>query len=264
MRLFTGKKVIKTFDFNKISLIRWCTTTSESQSKFIAKPPDEIEERVTKKPVSVQPDHLPYPHLRTRSRIRLWWKVKETVEIKPLEDNALSEWSETPEYPEIVDDSKFGRMKRFRMEWYDGLKRLPCAQEKVFEMSKHFRFFSMMLSPTHKQYHQIDFQKYITRTHLVSGGLPDQYNIDVDALSDKVKDLILDRISMILFGAKQRLPKFLKRPVKIGNLDEAYEKIKQENIANEIASVLRKFLINEYDHLENSHVNYLQIFNYII
>ena len=224
-----------------------------SVSSFTSSPTDEVVERVAKRPVNVIPDHL--PQLRNYQRQKPWWRYRYFVNINSLEPQN-QEWSETPEYPPLTDNSKEGIAKQIRMEWYNAIKRLPTAQQKEYEICKHYSHLSYILEPIQKQYNVLPLQQYITRTHLISGRMPYSYDqMNVDSLLDEdLKKQILNSIAFHLFQTKQRKPskEFKSSGLPLMGFTDEDIRIKtsqEEDTIEGVISIVRKALQTKYDHL---------------
>jgi len=186
-----------------------------------------------------------------------------------------NEWTQTPEYPPIVDNSTEGIKKQIRLEWYDAIKRLPTAQQKQYEIAKHYSHLNFMLEPVVQQYNALPLQQYITRTHLFSGQLPTAYDsIDVDSLlDDNLKQSILDTIALHLFETKQRKPSFEFRSSFLSAMGFPTEEMrvnsaKEEDTIEDVVEVIRKVLSRKYEHLQKLQVcsdySRVNIFNSLI
>lgn len=170
---------------------------------FNTKTQGDIDERIVPKPVSYLPDHL--PQTRRRQRQKPWWKFRYFVDIHtlPVENE---EYSKEPEYPEIYDRSSEGVKLKVRKEWYAAIRRLPTAQQKIFEITKHYAHLTYLMEPVQKQYNQLPLQQYITRTHLIKG-LPDQFNSN-GTVDENLKSLVLKSVENRLFQTKSKKPSF--------------------------------------------------------
>jgi hypothetical protein len=238
-------------------------SSNERTSSFTESRTDEVEERVVPKPVSYLPDHL----RQTRKWIRQkpWWKFRYFININAIEDQP-NEWTQSPEYPPIVDVSTEGTNKRLRLEWYDAIKRLPTAQQKQYEISKHYSHLNFMLEPVLKQYNALPLQQFITRTHLISGQLPQSYdNINVDSILDNdLKQSICQTIALHLFETKQRKPSLEFKNSFISQIgfqtpDMRINTAIEEDTVEDVIEIIRRKLSENYEHLRN-----IQVFIYLL
>ena len=229
-------------------------------SSFTSSSVDEAPQRVAKRPVNYLPDHL--GQTRKWQRQKPWWKYKYFININPLEDQR-PEWTETAEYPPLTDNSYEGLNKQIRMEWYEAIKRLPTAQQKEYEICKHFSHLSYILEPIQNQYNALPFQQFVTRTHLISGHMPHSYEqMNVDSVFDTdLKNRILQSIGLHLFGTKQRKPSFEFRDSHISQLGFPDPEIrvntgKQEDAIEDVISIIRRALHTKFEHLSQIQVLY--------
>ncbi|XP_054160472.1 28S ribosomal protein S30, mitochondrial-like [Oppia nitens] len=240
------------------------TTTSRSTnesitSSFTSTQTEGVQERAAKRPVSYLPDHLPQNQKWILQKP--WWRYRWIININ-TEDKKHTDWSETPEYPTLNDPTREGFKKDFRLEWYESIKRLPTAQQKEFEICKHYRHLSYFVEPVVCQYNSLPLQQYITRTYLISGHLPFDYNqMNVDHIvDDQLKRQILDSIALHLFQTKQRSPSIEFKTSFVPNicyydLDQLSEdRVKigaQEDTIHDCIAIVRKALQSKYIHLSN-------------
>ncbi|OTF75151.1 ribosomal protein S30-like protein, partial [Euroglyphus maynei] len=131
----------------------------------------DIDERVVPKPISYRPDHL--PQLRKRQKQKPWWKFRYFVDINSL-PSEQAEYTEKPEYPPIYEPTSDGKRKQIRLDWYQAIRRLPTAEQKIYEITKHYGHLSLMIDPVMSTYNGLPTQQSITRTHLINE-LPESY-----------------------------------------------------------------------------------------
>src|SRR5699024_5146514 len=158
------------------------------------------DERVVPRPISVMPDHL--PQVRRRQVQKPWWKFRYFVDIHTLPlDN--EEYTKQPQYPPIFDSSKKGIKKQIRLEWYNAIRRLTSADQKIYEITKHYCHFSYLLEPVSKLYNSLSIQQALTRTHLIHS-LPQSYQAQNLELNANLKQALLRTISNRLYTTKSR------------------------------------------------------------
>lgn len=219
-------------------------SSSSSSDWFNQVTAGDIDERVVPKPVSVMPDHL--PQVRRRQHQKPWWKFRHFVDIhtKPT-DPAASEYTETPQYPPIYDTSPEGIRKQVRKEWYAAIRRLPSAEQKIYEITKHYGHLSYMIEPVGRLFNGLAIQQAITRTVLLHE-LPPSYSTTDLELDGRLKDALLTAIANRLFQSRSR-PAFVhfKRSAlsRFGFADgENYvQSAKEEDILADVASIVRGF-----------------------
>ena len=264
--LFLIQKTNKRFDFVRYLSEKSSESNESVVSSFTSSPSDETVKRVAKRPVNYLPDHL--GQCRKWQHQKPWWKYRYFVNINPLDqiEEQKSEWSETPEYPLLNDNSVVGIAKQIRMEWYNAIKRLPTAQQKEYEICKHYSHLSYLLEPISSQYHSLPLQQFITRTHLISGRMPyayDQMNVD-SILDEGLKQQIIDSICLHLFQTKQRKPSFEMKNSALplmGFPDQEMRvnQAKQEDTIEDIVSIIRNALHSKYQHLFKLQVKVVSI-----
>ena len=162
----------------------------------------DINERVVPRPVSYLPDHL--PQTRKRIKNRPWWKFKYFVDVNtlPIEDE---NYTKEPQYPEIFPNNREGMKKRIRLEWYKAIRGLPTAEQKIYEINKHYSFLSYIIGPVMKQFNMLPIQQQITKTNLIRS-LPDSYKIDDLKLDDSLKQIVLSSIANRLYSTTSYMP----------------------------------------------------------
>jgi len=99
-----------------------------------------------------------------------WHRVRtvmrrSTIRIKPIKYE--QEYTETPQYPPILDISYEARMQRKRNEWYEKIKSLKTVEEKLFEinMPRYYGWKTIMLCEDSIPYNTLSFAQHVTRTH---------------------------------------------------------------------------------------------------
>lgn len=204
LKNFSVLKCIRVANVNSISKCFQSTQSSEKQSVtsdetdwFNIESNPDIESRVVPKPVSYLPDHL--GQNRKRIRQKPWWKFRYFIDLHtlPLEKE---EYTKEPEYPPIFDSSSEGIKQQIRLDWYAAIRNLPSAQEKIYEITKHYSHLSYFLEPTMKTYNALPIQKYITRTELLDK-LPVNY-LENDNIDESLKKQIISMIESRLYLTK--------------------------------------------------------------
>lgn len=120
-----------------------------------------------------------------------------------IHDLAVS--NECPNYPPIIDMSNEGQRRHRRQLWYDSIKRLPTAEQKLYELGLQQRadlrlYFVSACAPT---YEGTSFYHYITRTHFIDG-LPEKLTFDVENQFNDVKDSLCDVLLKYYYNAWQK------------------------------------------------------------
>lgn len=118
---------------------------------------------------------------RCRTAIR-----KSTIRIKPLKYE--QEYTETPQYPPIVDTSFKARKQRMENQWHEKIKAIKTVEEKLFEinMPRYYGWVSIMLREGSIPYDSLPFVQHITRTHLREFKDLAPYSTDLEEDSNKL------------------------------------------------------------------------------
>nr|XP_045598316.1 28S ribosomal protein S30, mitochondrial-like [Procambarus clarkii] len=112
---------------------------------------------------------------------------------------AQSEYTETPEYPPILDTSRKARKLREATEWHDKITRLPTVEQKMMEMNmpKYYGYWSCRLHDNHPRLLGEEFVQYATRTHVVRR-LPHHYHSDLTLEAQRLGALITDQVHHLI------------------------------------------------------------------
>lgn len=128
-----------------------------------------------------------------------------------------NEFSETPQYPPILDLSYKGRLKRKHQSWHKEIKDLNTVEEKLIKinMPRYYGWKSVIVSEDLIPYNCEAFAQHVTRTHIVEEkGLPKYYDRIItseklDATYQQVKKQIEDVIIFEHVSRRYLVP-FLK------------------------------------------------------
>lgn len=235
----------------------------EDEDWFNTSTQGDIDERVVPRPVSWMPDHL--PQTRRRQVQKPWWKFRYFVDIHTPQID-LSEYHEHPQYPPIYDSSSKGKKKQIRMEWYKAIEQLPTAQQKLYEITKHYGHLSYMIEPVLKQYNMTNIQQHITQTRLINS-LPKQYELNEDDQVDdeKLKQSILTTIASHLFGTVGRNANIHFKESYISQIGFSsstnfIRSNREEDILNDVVNLVRNSKKADYNAYK-FHVRFLNIFS---
>lgn len=90
---------------------------------------------------------------------------KSTIRIKPLKYE--QEYTDTPQYPPILDISYEARIEREKNAWHEKIKSLKTVEEKLFEinMPRYYGWKPIMLWEELIPYNAMPFAQHVTRTH---------------------------------------------------------------------------------------------------
>ncbi|KPM08206.1 ribosomal protein S30-like protein [Sarcoptes scabiei] len=219
----------------------------------------DIDERIVPKPISYRPDHL--PQCRKRIRQKPWWRFRYFVDIHSRPLVKEEEYTEKPEYPPILEHDKEGLKKKIRFEWYNAIQRLPSAEEKIYEITKHYGHLSYIIEPVMKLYNSLPIQQHITRTHLIKNQLPDQNEMmDKEINYDPLKQMILTLIESRLFHTESCHVKHFKQST-LSVLGRTTKEIfsqscKQQDLLADIIQIVRNF---KQSHQSSSNTSNVQI-----
>lgn len=120
-------------------------------------------------------------------------KLKEFAARQSSQATALNqdEYTETPEYPPIVDISLKARKLQKRQAVHEKIKKLNTVEEKQIglNMPRYYGFRSVMLKDDQVPYNAMPLVQCYTRTHFkLLDKLPDSY-LETAAVTDTVKDI---------------------------------------------------------------------------
>ncbi|KAK8397226.1 hypothetical protein O3P69_004738 [Scylla paramamosain] len=97
-------------------------------------------------------------------------------------DAALAEYTDTPQYPEIIDVSREANKRRKKEAWHQKVTNLPSVEQKMMElnMPKYFGHWSCQLRDNRPTLLTTDFCRFATRTHVEEvERLPEHYYAEV-------------------------------------------------------------------------------------
>lgn len=193
------------------------------------------------------------PQHRPKQRVKPWWKVEGRPRVTiypklPREEKDL--YTEEPEYPPLNDGSLPGLRRQIRLDWYDSLKRMPTAEMKMHEITKHRDQNIAHFNNWLPNYNSLPLVKYMTRTHLIES-LPQSYqvvyadetssNSQDDAeneLYSTIENIVLDQIALDLFESHKSGPKFVSRAINDGNKKQYVSCRFIGNLVSDIKSIL--------------------------
>ncbi|CAG2054367.1 unnamed protein product, partial [Timema podura] len=171
-----------------------------------------------------------------------------------------NDYSETPEYPPIIDDSLDARKKRRKLSWHDKIKRLKTVEEKLFEinMPKYYGWRCFLLKEGVIPYNSLNFTQYATRTYLVKNeDLPAYYSKEIEEEASCLADSIQSQVEdAILFETCD-----VRRSYDLDTDDSNFvspgekETILTNSMVNQINNVILANLAGKYDHLLQAQVS---------
>lgn len=193
------------------------------------------------------------PQHEPRQRVKPWWKVegRPRVSIYPkLPEEKKDLYTDEPQYPPLNDGSPAGLRRQVRLDWYDTLKRLPTAEMKMHEVTKHVTHYTAHFHNWLPNYNSLPMAKYMTRTHLVES-LPSSYQVvysesepsnpqddSYDELHATIEDVVLDQIALDLYQSHKFNPHFVSKSSRDGNRHQYVSNRFIENLVSGIRSIL--------------------------
>lgn len=129
-------------------------------------------------------------------------KIRRTFSTALQED----EYTATPQYPPILDNSYLARLERRKETERESIKDVPTIEEKQIRlnMPRYYGFKSYMLNEDYIPYNNLTLAQHVTRTHLVvNNELPEYFKgISVDDLVAKTKADVEEAVYIELEGHK--------------------------------------------------------------
>lgn len=164
-----------------------------------------------------------------------------------------SEYSETAEYPPCFDPSLLGRKRLKRQEWYDHIQRLPTVEEKLLALCsrKDYATKVHICTPFLKSFNVLPLTLHCTRTHLIED-MPDHHKrINVDALVEYIKPMVIKNIQDVFIDMTN------VEPTKVDFLTEKKrQQIRGQLMTDRIFRLVASLLSNSLPHLRNCQVDY--------
>ncbi|CAG9790897.1 unnamed protein product [Diatraea saccharalis] len=168
-----------------------------------------------------------------------------------------NEYSDTPEYPEILDNSLQGRKIRVREALFEKIKQLETVEEKqiALNMPRFYGWKCVMLRDDKIPFNAMPLVQCYTRSHFIPvENLPDAYCDTVkpaEEICKEVKSFIEDAISIEMEGVARNLNLSNDKPINTQKENEiARNLVRQINriIANNGAEKFPHILSMQVDH----------------
>ncbi|KAK8751009.1 hypothetical protein OTU49_015091 [Cherax quadricarinatus] len=164
---------------------------------------------------------------------------------------AQTDYTDTPQYPEIMDTSRKAVKMRKKAEWHEKIECLPTVEQKMMElnMPKYYGYWSCHLNDVRPTLLGVDFVQYATRSHVVKG-LPGQYYTQVEAQADILTPKIQDKIQHLIdlnFNCKLNRKNFAS--------DLAAERHRIKNFLLGLHRVMVSSLESSVQHIKESMVD---------
>ncbi|XP_018321270.1 39S ribosomal protein S30, mitochondrial [Agrilus planipennis] len=167
-----------------------------------------------------------------------------------------TEYTETPQYPPILNLSPEKKLERKKDAYYEEIKKVKTVEEKQIKlnMPRYYGFKCYMLEEERIPYNNLAFTQHITRTHIIhQNNLPSYYDtINIDSSIPDIKEDIEE--ALILEHEGYMKSHEIKREdftLEKGELEKIYSK----NIIYQINRILLNSLNSNYPHIINSQVD---------
>lgn len=113
------------------------------------------------------------------------------------------EYTATPEYPPIVDNTPEVRKRRYRENTYEKIRKLNTVEEKQIgiNMPRYYGFKSTILTDSKVPFGALPLISGLTKTHLETEGLPQtyvEYEAEAAKLASELKGPLEDAIAFVL------------------------------------------------------------------
>ncbi|XP_063368268.1 large ribosomal subunit protein mL65 [Cydia amplana] len=181
--------------------------------------------------------------------------LRRSSQAVALDDN---EYTETPEYPPILDVSKEGVKLRKREAKNEKLKNLKTVEEKqiALNLPRYYGWGSVMLTEDKVPYNALPMVKSYTRTHFVAQDkLPDLYAEvapAADGVVAEIKSLVEDAIAIEHEGLQR---KFTPNDT-IKTVEHQNEDALAKNIARQVNRIISNNLSDKVPHILPAQVDY--------
>lgn len=204
--------------------------------------------------------------LKLKSNFQLVRKNQGTLAAAAIQQNSSpsssvlqqkssnEEYTEKPEYPEILDISYEARKERKKQIWYDEIKNLQTIEEKLLKinMPRYYGYKTIALKDNIFPYNCLPLTQHYTRTLFEEiDKLPSDYykstkNIDtfVEYFTPDIKDAIEFSIDVYKHNHSKE------------NLEPSEsDKILGEIIVNQLNRVLLNLLMDDCNHLNDIEID---------
>lgn len=121
--------------------------------------------------------------------------------------DVASEYTETAEYPPILDNSYLKKKDRKVQEWHDKIKKIGTIEEKLLEinMPKYYGYKCLMLDDRVYPYNTLPFFQYATNTEFIEEAMAptnDEEAKKIENFLNLIKSEIQDAFEFELDGYK--------------------------------------------------------------
>ncbi|XP_068622584.1 large ribosomal subunit protein mL65 [Battus philenor] len=168
-----------------------------------------------------------------------------------------NEYTETPEYPPILDMTLQARKLRERQKVHENIKKLNTVEEKQIglNMPRYYGWKCVILNENKVPYNALPLVKCYTKTHFIPiGKLPEVYS-ETESLADcivqEIKSLIENAFVLELENVKH---------VYDNETDKSQEQINEEaitkNIVRQVNRIICNKLAEQYPHILSAQTDY--------
>ncbi|XP_055844922.1 28S ribosomal protein S30, mitochondrial [Episyrphus balteatus] len=93
-------------------------------------------------------------------------ETNQFLSAQPQTKSNSDEYTDKPEYPEILELSREARMKREKQSWHEQIKAVPTIEEKLIKinMPRYYGFKTIMLNSEENPYNCLPLNQHYTRT----------------------------------------------------------------------------------------------------
>ncbi|PZC79902.1 hypothetical protein B5X24_HaOG215666 [Helicoverpa armigera] len=168
-----------------------------------------------------------------------------------------NEYTESPEYPPILDMSLQGRKLRQRQAVYKKIQELNTVEEKQIALNipRYYGWKCIMFNEDKVPYNAMPLVQYYTRSHFIpTEKLPEFYNdtsAAADAIVQEIKALIEEAILIENDGVDRTFTSALDKP-EVSQKEDALAKC----IVRQINRIVINNLTDKVDHILSSQVDY--------
>ncbi|XP_067139398.1 large ribosomal subunit protein mL65 [Centruroides vittatus] len=100
---------------------------------------------------------------------------------------AKTDYVDVPQYPPIRPHGREGNRRYQRQLWYDHIKQLPTAEEKLLELTAYDKRYMAIVRPSTPVYNALPLYQYYTRTRFIEG-LPENFR-NVEIMEDEYENV---------------------------------------------------------------------------
>lgn len=172
-------------------------------------------------------------------------RIRSSITIKSLKPRCFSssiaeesEYTSTPQYPEILDLSLKAKLERKRAAIRDEILKVKTVEEKQIKlnMPKYYGFKTNLVQENDIPYNSLNYFQHITKTHLiVNDQLPEFYNtFNVDDVD--VKSQVEEAIYLEIEGYK-KLHEINKTDLTESDLDDL--------VSNAVTKQINRVIVNK-------------------